>query len=122
MAEYEFSEDQNVIINGFSLRLITQSVLFGLMGIVQFVSAVVTFDQHTTFVSVLLVLQGIFLFLVGPIFIRPSTNLKTVTTTEGSDITAMMGGIKKLKFGFLMVIVLASLVIVCDVIITVMSK
>ena len=122
MAEYEFTEDQNVIINGFSLRLITQSVLFGLFGITQIILAVLTFNQHIAFVAILLLLQGIFLFLVGPIFVRPSANLRMVTTTEGSDITEMMRGIKKLRFGFFMAVVLAAAIIVCDVIITIMSK
>ena len=65
MAEYEFTEEQNKIINGFSLRLITQSVLFGLAGVVITIIALLTFKSHTPVTSVIYVLQGIFLILSG---------------------------------------------------------
>ena len=121
MAEYEFTEDQNVIINGFSYRLIAQSLLFGVIGTIQFVAALLLIEQNSLSTSVLLILQAIFLFLIAPVFIRPSANLKLVTTTEGSDITEMMKGLKKLSFGFMMIIVLVVLAIVCDILMAVLS-
>jgi hypothetical protein len=121
MAEYEFTEEQNVVINGVNMRLIVQAILIAIVGALQLTTSIILFGDKSATFSILLIVQSIFIIMAGLVFIRPTSHLRMVTTTEGTDITEMMKGMKKLSFAVGSVVVLILLAVCCDVLLNVLT-
>jgi hypothetical protein len=115
MAEYEFDAKQDAIINGFSARLITQAILSFLIGAVQLFTAIIFYKQGSISLLTVAILQAFFLAMIGVVFFPPSLDFRKVTTTKGTDITEMMRGLSKLKWGFGAITILVLLSVICDI-------
>ncbi|MFX0093917.1 MAG: hypothetical protein ACFFBD_19415 [Candidatus Hodarchaeota archaeon] len=116
MAEYEFSEEQNRIIKGVSIRCITQCVLLASIGVLIFLMAIVNFFNGVNglVITFSFVIQAICFVIMGVVFFRPADNLRNVVYTEGRDITEMMTAMRDLNGGFLVLIILIVITVIFD--------
>ena len=115
MSGYEFNEAQSKIIKGVATRCILQSIFLVVIGLIAVIEAVLMTIQNklSPTLMIIFVIQGILFIGMGVAFYPPSANFKRVATTKGSDIKELMEGLRKLNFGFklLIIIILGSIAI-----------
>ena len=123
MTEYEFNEEQNKIIKGVATRCIVQAILLALGGVFGIIGTafLTNFSAISPALSIVLFIQSSLFIAMGIAFYPPSANFKRVATTEGSDLTEVMKGLKKLNWGFKLLITLILGSIGCDIIIILLS-
>ena len=109
---YEFSAEEERVVNSFALKMTIIGALFGLLSIFLLIGVIVNKELRNTdrwFRAILAILQ----IAIGGLLIYPGLNFRNVMRTEGNDIYELMTGIRKLKFSLwtLLYLVIGLLVI-----------
>lgn len=109
---YEFSAEEERVMNSFALKMTIIGALFGLLSIFLLIGIIVNKDLSNTdrwFRAILAILQ----IAIGGLLIYPGLNFRNVMRTEGNDIYELMTGIRKLKISLwtLLYLVIGLLVI-----------
>ena len=113
MPGYEFNKDQSKIINATAIRCVTEGSLIIAMGVVKIVIA---FNLILPSAMIAALAQAILFIAMGALFFPPYLNFRKVAVTEGSDISELMKGMKKLSMLFLLISLIVVGSIVCDLI------
>ena len=96
MSEYEFTEEQNVVIDGLrkNMTILTGVLVVG--GLAALISGILDF-------SWLDIIAGLTVMAIGVSLFFPTDNFKKITSTEGDDIKEMMIAFNELDKGWLIV-------------------
>jgi hypothetical protein len=121
MPEYEFNKEQSKVIKAVATKCVVEAILIMLIGIFGIIGPLIILSTISTGMAIAMIIQSILFVAIGAAFYPPYTSLKKVAETEGSDITDLMKGIRKLStlFKLLIFFILGS--IICDVIMIVLS-
>ena len=118
MSEYEFTKEQEVIINKVALRCVIQCIALSLIGIVGIVEDFVIFNLDSSrslaWMSIT-VAQSILFIPMGLGLIFPYLYYKKITTTVGTDISHLMKALKRMTFGFQIVVLCILGSVICDI-------
>lgn len=102
MRTYEFDENEAEIVWIFGNKISIASLLMmagGVIGVtVGFIDAI---KSETPLRGIVLLIEFLFLIVIGFILSRPSDNFKRIATSEGRDIPELIQGIKEFNFAFL---------------------
>jgi len=109
---YEFSQEEERVINNFAVKTATIGVLFGILSIFLLISVLVDNNIRNTDRIFRSILSGLQIGIAG-LLIYPGLNFRNVMRTEGKDILELMTGIRKLKQSLwaLLYIIVALLVV-----------
>jgi hypothetical protein len=113
MAEYEFTAEENRVVDQVSRKLKHIAILFLALGALQLADAFMLTDPTGRWTSMG---AALLLLLLGWLFWRPLDNFRRIITTEGSDIREVITALKDLRLAYLgaeiILIVLAAGIIV----------
>ena len=88
MAFYEFTDEENIVFTGLSLRMNIAVVLMIVVGILLIVVGVVRYPFSMELV--LLTANGLLLFGIGYLTFRTAARYKKIVDTQGHDIMYLM--------------------------------
>ena len=94
MAEYEFTAEENRVIDQVRRKLQHIAVLFLLLGVLQLIGSFLLTDPAGRWISVG---SAILLLALGWLFWRPLDNFRRIISTEGQDIREVVTAIKDLR-------------------------
>lgn len=97
MAQYEFNERENQQIHRVERKLRHISILFGLLGAVQFAGAFLPREATGRWISVG---AAALLLSLGWLFMRPLDNFRRIIVTTGQDIHQVMIAMKDLRAAY----------------------
>jgi hypothetical protein len=98
MAEYEFTAEENRVIDQVRRKLQHIAVLFLLLGVLQLIGSFLLTDPAGRWISVG---SAILLLALGWLFWRPLDNFRRIISTEGQDIREVVTAIKDLRAAYL---------------------
>lgn len=107
MGNYEFTEQENVVMDELAGNLRVVGILQIVFGIVILVLAFITlrFVPETNLVA--RTIDAAAMIALGVAVYRPADNFKRIVTTRGRDIDELMTGIEELDSGFTVIVTLA---------------
>lgn len=113
MAEYEFSADENRLVDQVRSKLQHVALLFLVLGALQLIESFMLSDPTGRWIS----LGSAFLLLaLGWLFWRPLDNFRRIVSTQGQDIREVVTAIRDLRAAYLgaeiILVVLAAGIIV----------
>jgi hypothetical protein len=97
MAEYEFTAEENRVIDQVRRKLQHIAVLFLLLGVLQLIGSFLLTDPAGRWISVG---SALLLLALGWLFWRPLDNFRRIITTEGQDIREVITAIKDLRAAY----------------------
>jgi hypothetical protein len=98
MAEYEFTDADNLRIKNLRQRVLHVAILFMALGILQLVSAFLLTDQTERWISLG---AALLLLILGWLYVRPLDNFRRITETQGQDIRQVIIAMKDLRAAYL---------------------
>jgi hypothetical protein len=98
MAEYEFTDDENRLIDQLRRKLQQISILFLVLGVLQLVQSFLLTDETGRWISLG---AAILLLGLGWLFMRPLDNLRRIMGTTGQDIREVVVAINDLRAAYL---------------------
>ena len=98
MAEYEFTAEENRVIDQVRRKLQHIAVLFLILGVLQLIGSFLLTDPAGRWISVG---SAILLLALGWLFWRPLDNFRRIISTEGQDIREVVTAIKDLRAAYL---------------------
>jgi len=98
MAEYEFTAEENRVIDQVRRKLQHIAVLFLLLGVLQLIGSFLLTDPAGRWISVG---SAILLLALGWLFWRPLDSFRRIISTEGQDIREVVTAIKDLRAAYL---------------------
>jgi hypothetical protein len=98
MAEYEFTAEENRVIDQVRRKLQHIAVLFLLLGVLQLIGSFLLTDPAGRWISVG---SAILLLALGWLFWRPLDNFRRIISTEGQDVREVVTAIKDLRAAYL---------------------
>jgi hypothetical protein len=110
MAFYEFTDDENVVFKGLSLRMNAVGGLMVLVGIGLIVFGAVRYPLSLELL--LLVANGFILFGIGYLTFRSSKRFVKIIETEGHDIMYLMEAMSDLSRVYTLIVALIVVVLV----------
>ncbi|MFW9998028.1 MAG: hypothetical protein ACFFD4_38655 [Candidatus Odinarchaeota archaeon] len=96
MSGYEFTKEQDAVINSLNKRML-------LSALVIFIGGVATLVEFMVDLRILLLVNGVLYCVMAVTFILPTDNLRKIVKTEGSDIKELMQAMNELGKGWLIV-------------------
>lgn len=112
---YEFKSDEDKIIDGVGMRGL-------LIGIIIILIAIVTTIKNLALVEsigvrfILTMIQNATLIMIAIAFILPFYDFRTLAKTEGKDIKELMEGVRKMAFGFIIIILATLIAIITEIV------
>jgi len=94
MANYEFSDAENLQINALRRNLLQVSWLFIILGVLQLGAAFMVADPMARWITLG---AGILLLALGWLFMRPLDNFRRILLTKGQDIRQVIIAMKDLS-------------------------
>lgn len=88
MAFYEFTDEENVVFKGLSLRMNIAGALMIVVGVLMLIVGIVRYPFSMALV--LLVANGLLLFGIGYLTFRTAGRYKKIVETQGHDIMYLM--------------------------------
>jgi hypothetical protein len=116
---YEFSQDEDKIIEGVGIRGFLIGLLLILVAIVNTIKNVMILEAIDV-LFILTMVQNVVAVMVAIAFILPFYDFRTLAKTEGKDIKEFMEGIHKMTLGFI-IIIISMIIMVISEILRVMS-
>lgn len=104
MAFYEFTEEENAVFSGLSLRMNVVGVLMVVIGVGLIVFGVIRYPISLELLVVSAL--GIILFGMGYFTFQSSKRFRKIVETQGHDITYLMEAITGLNRLYTLVVVL----------------
>jgi hypothetical protein len=98
MAEYEFTAEENKVVDQVRRKLGHIAFLFLVLGVLQLVEAFMLADPASRWISVG---AAVLLLALGWLFMRPLDNFRRIITTEGRDIREVITALKDLRMAYL---------------------
>jgi hypothetical protein len=98
MAEYEFTAEENRVIDQVRRKLQHIAVLFLILGVLQLIGSFLLTDPAGRWISLG---SAILLLALGWLFWRPLDNFRRIISTEGQDIREVVTAIKDLRAAYL---------------------
>lgn len=111
---YEFSSDEDKIIEGVGIRGLLIGLLLILVAIVNTIKNVVILES-INILFILTIAQNIIAIMVAIAFILPYYDFRTLAKTEGKDIKEFMEGIQKMTIGFIIIIISMILLVISEI-------
>jgi len=109
MSEYEFSEEENVVIGKLNKHMLLASIMLALSGLIAFILGL-------TDSSLFDVYSGITVFCIGLSLYFPIDNFKRIVTTTSQDIKELLTGFSELDRGWLLVNIITAIYMLMKVI------
>ena len=106
LSEYEFDKNQEQVIKNVATRCIIQAVLIILGSITGFLPDIIYLAHRQSEFTVILLVQAVLQIIIGILFLRPVNNFRRIASTEGSDISELMIGLKDLSISFMIIVFL----------------
>ena len=98
MAEYEFTAEENRVVDRVRRKLQHIAILFLALGALQLVESFLLTDPAARWTSMG---SAILLLALGWLFWRPLDNFRRIVTTEGRDIREVITALKDLRLAYL---------------------
>src|SRR5262245_8851616 len=98
MAEYEFTAEENKVVDQVRRKLGHIAILFVILGLLQLVESFMLTDPASRWISMG---AAVLLLALGWLFMRPLDNFRRIITTEGRDIREVITAIKDLRMAYL---------------------
>lgn len=98
MTQYEFTAEENRLIDQVRRKLLQISALFLVLGLLQLVQSFLLTDEVGRWISLG---AAIALLLLGWLFMRPVDNFRRIVTTTGHDIHEVGIAIRDLRTAYL---------------------
>ncbi len=95
---YEFSKDDELIINSISMKGIYIAAIISIISVVD-IFYIFTASEFKPEYWVYFV-QGLLQIGVGIAFLLPFNNFRKVVTTSGNDVEEILAGMEKMTLGF----------------------
>ena len=112
---YEFSQEEDKIIEGVGIRGFLIGLLLILVAIVNTIKNVLILD-NITILFILTMIQNVVAVMVAIAFILPFYDFRTLAKTEGKDIKEFMEGIHKMTLGFIIIIISMIVLVISEII------
>ena len=113
MAEYEFSAEENRLVDQVRRKLQHVAILFLVLGALQLIESFMLSDPTGRWISLG---SAILVLALGWLFWRPLDNFRRIVSTQGQDIREVVTAIKDLRAAYLgaeiILVVLAAGIIV----------
>ena len=116
---YEFTRDEDKIIEGVGIRGFLIGLLLILVAIVNTIKNVLILETIDV-LFILTMVQNVVAVTVAIAFILPFYDFRTLAKTQGKDIKEFMEGIQKMTWGFI-IIIISMIVMVISEVLRVMS-
>ena len=111
--KYEFTPDEDKIIDGVGVRGLLIGILLIIVAIVSTIKNLILFDSISILFT-LTMIQNIIAGVTGIAFILPFSNYRKLAKTEGKDIDEFMEGIRKMTLGFIIIIIVTVLLVITE--------
>ncbi len=105
MTEYEFSQEENLVVDTLAKRLRLFGVFIIIVGLITTIGVFVG-GFGTDFGSITSLIEGISFLVIGITLYRPTDNLKRVVSSTGNDISEVMTAFSEMSSGFKIALVL----------------
>jgi hypothetical protein len=113
--KYEFTSDEDKIIEGVGIRGLLIGILLILVAVVNTIKNLIILE-NVNILFMLTITQNIIAVLVAIAFILPFYDYRTLAKTEGKDIKEFMEGIQKMTFGFIIIFISAILLVITEIV------
>ena len=98
MAEYEFSAEENRLVDQVRRKLQHVAILFLVLGALQLIESFMLSDPTGRWISLG---SAILVLALGWLFWRPLDNFRRIVSTQGQDIREVVTAIKDLRAAYL---------------------
>lgn len=108
MSEYEFSQDENVIIETLAKRMARVGLLMIALFVIIFLNnlSILSSSSVLSLIASINIVDSILFIVMGMTLYRPTDNLKFIVSTEGQDISELMTAFGELNNGLRAVMIL----------------
>jgi hypothetical protein len=111
---YEFSSDEDKVIDGVGMRGLLIGLLLILVAIVNTIKNVLILESINVLL-ILTIVQNVVAVTVAIAFILPFYDFRTLAKTEGKDINEFMEGIQKMTLGYIIIIISMIILVISEV-------
>ena len=106
-SEYEFTQEENHILQALSKRTARVGILLALIGAATALNGVGSLiNRGVNAANISLFFMAAIQIVIGIVIWRPADNLKRIVTAKGSDITELMTALNEYGNGFGIAIIL----------------
>ena len=99
---YEFSKDDELIINSISMKGIFIAVILFILSAVDIFYILTSSEIKPVYWAYLT--QDVLQIGIGIAFLLPFNNFRNVVTTSGNDVEEILAGMEKMTFGFKLIL------------------
>ncbi|MDH5402144.1 MAG: hypothetical protein OEZ01_11465 [Candidatus Heimdallarchaeota archaeon] len=114
MNKYEFTEEENKVFKGLSLRLTLIALFLIMCGLLTIVTGLIYFKIGVGSLGTVLFLEGLVLFPLAFLLYRPADNYTRIVDRTGGDIDELMTAIKETNFSFKYVYIFVALIFIFE--------
>lgn len=97
MSEYEFTEQQNQVLDGLSGALRRLAIVIAVFAAVLVAFGAVPDASRSIFITIGIIGAGVLSLVMAYLFMQPLDNFRRITTTKGKDLSEFLTALDHLN-------------------------